>query len=477
MNPLEVVNSSALLPIFEAQQQAFAQNRNPAWETRIKHLKQLKLMLQSNIPAFEKALSDDFGHRSSDETRVAEIAGTVANIEYTIKHLAKWMAPEGRSTSIWFKPADNKLIPQPLGVAAVMVPWNYPVNLSIVPLASALAAGNRCMIKMSELTPSTEKLLRKLLAEYFAEDHVSIIGGDSSVAAEFSSLPFDHILFTGSTNVGKKVMAAAARNLTPVTLELGGKSPVIVSKDYPLEEASQRILWGKTTNAGQTCVAPDYALIPRGKTDDLKVWMSRHFRTMFPKGADSPDYTSIIDEVNFIRLNRLIDDAEKKGAEVVRMENPTDFHQKRKKLPFTLVINPPEDSLIMKEEIFGPILIVLEVDSVDEAIDYVNDRERPLALYYFGHSESERENVLKNTIAGCVAINDVLMQYLQVSLPFGGVGSSGFGSYHGREGFDTFSHKKSVFTQRGVGRFTGTKLIYPPYTSLGRSIIKMMGGG
>lgn len=469
-------SGSTLRATYSAQRAEYKRGRISGCKERVANLRKLKSAIAKNKEEIVRALAQDFGHRASEETRLAEISTTIQSIDYTIKNLSKWMAPERRSTSVWFFPGKNEVVTEPLGVVGIMVPWNYPVNLALCPLAAALSAGNRCMIKMSELSTATETLLRKILGEEFDQDQVAVVGGDAKVAAEFASLPFDHLLFTGSSAVGRKVMAAAAGNITPVTLELGGKSPVIIDSDFPIKEASLRILWGKVTNAGQTCVAPDYALIPLGRAVELKTWCKYHFEKLFPRGARSADYTSIIDEVNFNRLLELINDAEQRGAKIFRAEELTDFHRAQKKLPFTLVINPPEGSRILDQEIFGPVLIAIEIESVDAAIDYVNERDRPLALYYFGNDKRRQAKVVRETCAGGVTINDVLLQFLQVSQPFGGVGASGFGAYHGKEGFDTFSHRKPIFLQRGLGRFTGLKLIYPPYNSFVRAIIRIMGG-
>lgn len=468
--------SSALASTLHAQRKAFEGNRSPDLLQRQRQLDRLAELLQKNRNRIISALKRDFGHRSADETRIAEIGATVGNIHYARRHLARWMRGHRRGTSIWFLPGSNHIRPQPLGVVGVMAPWNYPINLAVSPLASALAAGNRVMVKMSEFTPASCELLTQLLADEFDQDHVAVFGGDADVAAAFAALPFDHLLFTGSTNVGRKIMAAAAPNLTPVTLELGGKSPVLIAPDYPIEEAAERILWGKTFNAGQTCVAPDYVMVPRGSLDDLVIWMSRHYRERFPRGAASEDYSSVIDQRQFDRLEALLQTLNPAECRIVALEEMTAELRQQRKFPTTLVINPPADSRVMSGEIFGPVLPVIEVDSVDDAIGRINQGERPLAMYLFSHDAHVQEHVLKSAHAGGVTVNDVMLQYLQVAQPFGGVGASGFGRYHGREGFETFSNMKSVFVQRGLGRFTGLKMLYPPYGALSRRLISMMGG-
>lgn len=461
---------------FHEQKAAFEKNKFPSVNERRRQLKALKDALTENSDAIISALRKDFGNRCTEETRLSEISNSVGNIDYAIRHLGSWMRPRTRGTGIWFLPGENTIAPQPRGVVGIIVPWNYPINIAVSGLASAIAAGNRCIVKMSECTPASEKLLQEIIASVFEKDHISIVGGEADAAAAFSALPFDHLMFTGSTRVGRFVMAAAAKNLTPVTLELGGKSPVIVHDQYPIDEVAKRVLWGKTYNAAQTCIAPDYALIPKGKTEDFKIWLSRHFHDHFPEGISSNDYTSIINKANYDRLNSLVNEAEADGATIIRMEEPTAAHIQNRKFPLTLILNPNLESRVMKEEIFGPIFPIIEVDSVDAAIDFVNERERPLALYLFSDSSRLQEQVLASTHAGGVTINDVMMQYLQPSQPFGGVGASGFGSYHGKEGFITFSHMKPVFRQRGIGRFTGVKLLYPPYGKLGRRLISLMGG-
>lgn len=466
----------AFTEVLQKQRLAFEKDRNPSPASRIAKLKALAKALQDNRPKIIAALNRDFGHRPTEVTRIAEIGASVGHIEYAVKHLHGWMRPRRRGTSMWFLPGSNRIEPQPLGVVGIMAPWNYPINLAVAPLVSALAAGNRAMIKMSEYTPASTRVLQEILAPLFDESEVAVFGGDARDSSAFSALPFDHLLFTGSTHVGRMVAAAAAPNLTPLTLELGGKSPVIIDDDYSIKEAASRILWGKTFNSGQTCVAPDYILLPKGKLNDFVIEMSRHYRAQFPNGAASDDYTSVIDQRNYDRLNALLETAQAGGTKAVAMEPHSDALAAKRKFPMTLLLNPSFDSRVMREEIFGPVLPVIEVDSVDEAIQQINAGDRPLALYFFGHSERNQEKVLKGTHAGGVTINDVMLQYLQVSQPFGGVGASGYGSYHGLEGFETFSHLKSVFSQRGFGSFTGLKLLYPPYGHIGRRLIGMMGG-
>lgn len=462
--------------VFEAQKAAFSTEPYPTPDTRLDRLVRLRKMVEQGSEAIVAAVSRDFGHRSPDESRIAEIAGTIAAIDYAIARVRRWMRPSGRHATIWFLPASNQVIAQPLGVVGIMAPWNYPVNLALVPLVSALAAGNRVMIKMSELSPATGQAVANLAKQFFDISELAILGGDAKEAAHFSSLPFAHLLFTGSSRVGLMVMSAAAQNLTPVTLELGGKCPAIVDGDFDLDEAAKRILWGKTFNAAQTCVAPDYVMVPKGTTVAFVEAMTRHYRVNYPEGASSDQYTSIIDERGYTRLMGMVDAAKREGAEVRTCEPITAEHNLRRKLPLTFVLNPSRSSALMQEEIFGPVLPVIEHDGLDDALRHVNQGEHPLALYYFGHSSKQRESVLQKSLSGGVAFNDVMLQFLQVDMAFGGVGASGFGRYHGKEGFETFSHLKSVFTQRGMGSFTGLKLLYPPYGRLGRLVTSLMGG-
>ena len=473
---LESTAVAHMTQVFEAQQEAFSLEPFPTLDVRLDRLVRLRKMVEQGSEIIVAAVSQDFGHRSPDESRIAEIAGTITAIDYAIARVRRWMRPSRRQATIWFLPASNQVIAQPLSVVGIMAPWNYPVNLALVPLVSALAAGNRVMIKMSELSPATGQALANLAKQFFDVNELAVLGGEAKESAHFSSLPFGHLLFTGSSRVGRMVMSAAAQNLTPVTLELGGKCPAIVDGDYELDEAAKRILWGKTFNAAQTCVAPDCVMVPKGQTAAFVEAMTRHYHANFPQGALSDQYTSIVDERGHSRLTGLVDAAKRAGAEVRVCEPTTPEHNRRRKFPLTFVLNPNRDSALMQEEIFGPVLPVLEHDGLDDALRLVKQGEHPLALYYFGHSSNQRESVLKKSLSGGVAFNDVMLQFLQVDMAFGGVGASGFGRYHGKEGFETFSHLKSVFTQRGMGRFTGLKLLYPPYGRLGRLVTSLMGG-
>jgi coniferyl-aldehyde dehydrogenase len=359
--------ASIMSRVFEAQRQAFELDRYPSADTRVERLMRLRKLIIDGQQDILDAVCLDFGHRSTEESRVAEIAGTIAAIDYAASKVHKWMRSRRRHTSIWFMPATNRVMPQPVGVVGIMAPWNYPVNLALVPLVSALAAGNRAMIKMSEMAPSTTKVLSQLMGSAFDESEIAITGGNAQDAAYFTSLAFDHLLFTGSAKVGRLVMAAAALNLTPLTLELGGKCPVIIDDDYSINEAARRVLWGKTFNAAQTCVAPDYVMVPRGKLNSFVEAISKHYATHFPDGALADSYTSTIDQHSYERLTTLVDTAKQSGATIHALEQPTARHAAARKFPLTLVINPPAGSRIMREEIFGPVLPVFTTLAIRRA--------------------------------------------------------------------------------------------------------------
>ena len=402
---------------------------------------------------------------------LAEFMSSLNDIAYCSKNLKKWMKPSRRHVPLQLQPASAKVIYQPLGVVGIIVPWNYPLFLAIGPLASALAAGNRCMLKLSEFTPETSRVTARIIAETFPDNLITVVNGEADVAAAFSKLPFDHLLFTGSTAVGKHVMRAAADNLTPVTLELGGKSPVIVDNDFSLEEAAERICYGKSLNAGQTCVAPDYILVDKSRLQPFVDAYFKAFRSLYPTVSGNSDYSAIINDRQHQRLLSLIQDAKQKGAEVVTLDDET-ITDGTRRMPPHLILNTNDDMDVMQQEIFGPLLPVIAVDGLDEAIEFVRARPRPLALYYFGLSRERQEQVLNQTHSGGVCINETLMHVAIDDIPFGGVGPSGMGHYHGHEGFLTFSKAKSVFSK---GRFNSAKLIFPPHTSkFKQAIVKFL---
>jgi coniferyl-aldehyde dehydrogenase len=455
---------SQLETLFQRQREAFRANPMPSAEQRIQWLKSLRELLFTEQDALIAAISQDFSNRSADETRLAEIMPSLHGIHYAAKRLKKWMKPSRRGVGLAFQPASAKVVYQPLGVVGVIVPWNYPLFLAIGPLVGALAAGNRVMIKMSESTPATSQLVKDLLARIFPEDLVAVALGEADVGVAFSRLPFDHLLFTGATSIGKHVMRAAAENLTPVTLELGGKSPAIVSVDVPLADAAERIAFGKTLNAGQTCVAPDYVLVPEDRVDGFVEAYRQAVKGFFPQLADNPDYTAIINERQLGRLSGYLTDAEAKGARLV----PLFPEAQGRRLPHTVVLNATDDMKLMQDEIFGPLLPVVPYRRIEDAFAYINDRPRPLALYYFGYGKAEQQRVLHETHSGGVCLNDTLLHVAQDDMPFGGIGPSGMGHYHGHEGFLTFSKAKGVFIKQ---RFNAAKMIYPPY---GKAIQKLV---
>ena len=447
---------TALTDLFNAQQQAFQAQLMPSAEQRIAWLRALRKVLVNEQKLLCETISADFSHRSHAETLLAELMPSLEGIDYACKRIKRWMKPVKRKVGIAFQPACAKVVYQPLGVVGVIVPWNYPLFLSIGPLTGALAAGNRVMIKMSEHTPRTAQLLKELLAQVFSEDLVCVVQGEADLAAAFSELAFNHLLFTGSTQVGKQVMRAAAKNLTPVTLELGGKSPAIISAHVPLAEAAERIAFGKMVNSGQTCVAPDYILVSETRVDEFIEAMRSTVLKFYPKLADNPDYTAIINPQHLQRLEETLNDATAKGAQAIRV-HPEEQDQR---LPLTLLRNVTDEMRVMQDEIFGPILPIVSYTTLDDALAYIAQRPRPLALYYFGYARDEQQYVLHNSHAGGVCINDTLLHVAQHDLPFGGIGPSGMGHYHAHEGFLTFSHSKAVFSKQ---RLNAAKLIYPPY--------------
>jgi coniferyl-aldehyde dehydrogenase len=462
MLPMERLHPdpAGLQDTFARQREAAAREPYPDAATRDRRLAALERLLRGNVDAIAGAIARDFGHRSHHETRLLEIFPSLEAVRHARRHLRRWMRPERRGVSLWFRPGRAQVIAQPLGVVGIVVPWNYPVYLAAGPLVGALAAGSRAMIKMSELVPATGALLARLVAECFAPDEVCIVTGDLDVAREFGALPFDHLLFTGSTAVGRAVMRAAAENLTPVTLELGGKSPAIVAPGYPLAAAAERIMVGKLMNAGQTCIAPDYALVPAADADGFVDAARRTVTECWPDPMRSPDYTSIVDARHFARLTGYLDEARTRGAEIVTLVPGAAPDESTRRIPPTIVRGAPDDSRLMREEIFGPILPVVPYRDFDEALAYVNARPRPLALYHFDRDGSRIARVLTETVTGGVTVNDTILHIAQDDLPFGGVGPSGMGEYHGRDGFDVFSNRKGVFRQ---ARFNTIGLFKPPY--------------
>jgi coniferyl-aldehyde dehydrogenase len=432
-------------------------------ERRAEALDGLAQAVLRHADAFAEAVKSDFGHRSIHETKLADVYPVVATLRHARRHFGRWMKPRRRPIPWMFRPASGQVIYQPLGVVGIVSPWNYPVQLTLAPLTGAIAAGNRVMIKPSEVTPATSALLEKVLAEVFQPDEVSVVQGGPDVAQAFVDLKFDHLLFTGSTSVGRHVMRAAAENLVPVTLELGGKSPAVIAPDYPLDQAAERIAAGKLFNAGQTCIAPDYVLVPHDREAAFVDAFRNAATRLYPTLAQNPDYTAIISERHHERIGRLVADARERGAAVHEI-NPAHerFEALERKMMPVVLTDVPEDALVAREEIFGPVLPVMAYGNLDDAYRHINSRPRPLAFYLFSHDRRTVDKALERVVAGGVAINDTMLHAVQEELPFGGVGESGMGAYHGEAGFRTFSHAKSVFHQ---SRFNAGGMTKPPYGS------------
>lgn len=463
---------SVLRALLDRQRAAFLRDGPPSAEVRIERIDRCIGLLVDHKEDIARAAAADFGHRSHDETTFADTMVAIASLKHARAHVRQWMCPERRKAEFPFSlvGATAKVYYQPVGTVGVIVPWNYPIVLAFAPLAGILAAGDRAMMKPSEFTPAVSALLAQMIASVFSPEEIAVIQGGPEVGEAFSQLPFDHLLFTGATSVGRHVMRAAADNLVPVTLELGGKSPVIVGASANLDQAATKIMSGKLQNSGQICLAPDYAFVPKAQVNAFVTAAQTAVSKLYPTLKDNPDYTSVINQRHFDRLKGLLDDAKAKGARLIEI-NPAkeDFsQQEHRKLPPTLVLDTTDDMKIMKEEIFGPLLPIKTYSSADEAIAYVNAHARPLGLYYFGSDAAERDRVLSRTTSGGVSVNDVILHVAQEDLPFGGVGPSGMGAYHGREGFKTFSHARAVFTQ---GKIDVGALLRPPYGARFRKMI------
>lgn len=443
----------------------------PSWEVRLGWLRTLERLLEENSAALIQAVCHDFVHRSREETQMAELFPLREGIRYAKQQLRSWMRPQKRRVSHWFWPAQNRVFPQPLGIVGIVVPWNYPIYLALGPLTTALAAGNRVMIKMSEDTPYTGEVLQRLAQQYFGSELLVVVSGDLALAQAFVRLPFDHLFFTGSTSVGREVIQAASEHLTSLTLELGGKSPAIVTGRAHLKRAAHALVRGKMLNAGQTCVAPDYVLVKKNCRDKLIAALQTVATTYYPTLRDNPDYTAIINERHYKRLTRWIAEARHAGASVLTVNPKSESLAGTYKLPLTLIWDCPSTITLLQHEIFGPILPIITYEHLEEAIQYINSRPRPLALYLFTEDPTQVQQILNSTLSGGVAVNDTLLQIVQDDLPFGGVGASGWGHYHGREGFLTFSKLRSVFEQ---SRFGVTWMLRPPYGKLTKFLLKFM---
>jgi coniferyl-aldehyde dehydrogenase len=447
-----------LRQIFERQHAAARRDAAPGVAARRASLGSLSALVQESAGEIAQAIAADFGGRTLRETQILEVIPTLNAIRHCRKWVGRWMRPEHRAVDWLFQPARAWVRYEPLGVVGILSPWNFPLYLLLAPLANVLAAGNRAMLKPSEVTPALAELLERLVAERFAPEQVAVVRGGVDVARDFSSLPFDHLLFTGSTTVGREVMRAAAANLTPVTLELGGKSPAVVGADFPLEKAARSIAFGKWLNAGQTCVAPDYVLVPAAKAAAFADAVIAEARRAYPS-IEHSDYTSVITARHYDRLRAAVAEAEAGGARVIHHGGAA----VGRKMPPMVVLNAPLDGLLMREEIFGPVLPVVPYERIEDAVAFINARNRPLALYCFTHNARSRALLLDGATSGGVMLNGTLLQVAQDDLPFGGIGPSGMGAYHGRDGFLRFSHARAV---HAVGPINFLERLGPPWGSL-----------
>ncbi|MFV3126564.1 coniferyl aldehyde dehydrogenase [Niveispirillum sp. KHB5.9] len=458
--------------LLEAQRLAVLRDGAPGLKERLAALDGLAALVRRHLEDLIAAVSADFGNRPRQETELGELMPLMNGIRHVRRHLKGWMKPQRRGAGLAFQPASARVEYQPLGVVGILAPWNYPLFLTLGPLVDALAAGNRVMIKPSELAPRTAEMLRVLLGTLFADDRVAVVAGGADIAQEFSRLPFDHLVFTGSTRVGRAVMQAAASNLTPVTLELGGKSPVLILPDYPLDKAARTLAMGKFFNAGQTCVAPDYVLVPRDRLDAFAQILMDRVQAMYPAISGNPDYTSIIADRHHARLVAMVAEATAAGAQAMRHRDPG--NDAARLFPPTLLIDPPVDCMAMREEIFGPILPIIPYDRVEDAMAFVNAGPKPLALYCYSDDSARVAKVLDGTRSGGVTVNATMLHVGQEDLPFGGVGESGTGAYHGREGFQRLSHARAVLR---VGRFNQSHLVAAPYGKMTQWVTRLFIGG
>ncbi|NCP22644.1 MAG: coniferyl aldehyde dehydrogenase [Erythrobacter sp.] len=461
--------------VLKRQRAAHEADRPEPMDMRKDRVKRAIALLKENADALCSAMNADFGNRSQSQSMLTDIAGTINFGKYCLKHAEKWARPDKRHLQfpLGLLGAKAEVRYEPKGIIGILSPWNFPVNLSFGPLMQVFAAGNRAMIKPSEFTERTSELSAELVERYFAPEECAVFAGGPEVAAAFSELPFDHLVFTGSTATGRKVMEAAAKNLVPVTLELGGKSPVIMGESADFAKAGERVALGKMLNAGQICLAPDYLYVPEAKADEAVHGIWQATAAMYPTLLDNEDYASVVTDRHFDRLQDMVKDARDKGAEVIEI-NPGDedfSSTNARKMPLTILRNVTDDMQAMQEEIFGPVLPVKTYGHIDEAVEYVNRRDRPLGLYYFGSDDGEERRVLERTISGGVTVNDVVFHVSMEDLPFGGVGPSGMGSYHGIEGFREFSHARSVYSQTkiDVAKLAGLK---PPYGEATRKALR-----
>ena len=463
--------------IFDRQKSAFSRCAPLSLEKRLEALDQLLQSIVNHQDHLIQSVSADFGHRAATETRILEVFPLIDEIRFIKRHLRRWMRPRRVAANWQFRPSRARILYQPVGVVGIIGAWNYPILLTLSPLSNALAAGNHVIIKPSELAPQTAGVIQRIISEAFPEEYVAVITGGKEVASTLSALPLDHLLFTGSARVGKLVMKAAADNLTPVTLELGGKSPALVHESFSMATAADRICSAKFWNAGQTCVAPDYALVPAQKIDEFISHCEASITKRYPSPSSNTNYTHMISQSAWDRMQQLVDDARSKGARILQpAPSNSDITAANRSFPPTLIIGANDSMRVMTEEIFGPILPVLACDSLDAALNFINARPRPLAFYYFDTSQSRTGKVLEQTTSGGACINDCIFHFTQHRLPFGGVGPSGMGAYHGFEGFKTFSKKKGVYLQSSLVGSLLNKLFKPPYTRRTEQMIGLFMG-
>ena len=470
------VSKETMLSKLNTLKEPFQKNFNPDVNDRIDRIKRIQTLVEENIDDFHKALRLDFGTRHEQLSLMADTMPVINNAKHALKNIKKWIKPEKRKPNFPLGLLGSKAYVQfqPYGVVGIISPWNFPLTLSIAPLIEIFAAGNNAMMKLSEFVPATSDLTEKLINKYFNENEVVVINGGPQTSQSFAGLPFDHLLFTGSTNVAKKVASEAATNLVPMTLELGGKSPVIVGPNAKMKKSVDKIMMGKLLNSGQICISPDYVFVPEGKTEEFVQHAQEHVAENYPTIKNNPDYTSIIHLNHFERLRDLINDAKSKGATIVEL-NPAqeDFsQQEHHKIVPTLILNPTDDMKVMKEEIFGPLMPIKTYKNFEDTVSFINQNPKALALYYFGDDKEEMNNVLDNTSSGQAVMNDVLFQFSMHDLPFGGVGPSGMGAYHGHDGFKNFSHKRSVL--KGQNILDPGKMISAPFTEVTEKNIKRL---
>lgn len=475
-NPINTDAEEKMLELLRLQRERYLAEGEVSAETRIDRLDRTIDVLVANAERISDAMNSDFGCRPRQVNLMTDVTGSLENLKHAKKHLRKWMKAEKRPSMfpLGLLGGRSSIQYQPKGVVGVIAPWNFPLGMVFEPLAGVIAAGNRAMIKPSEFTPATSALIEEMVSKTFDPEEIAVVTGGPEVGQAFSSLAFDHMVFTGATSVARHIMAAASKNLVPVTLELGGKSPTIISETADLKEAIERTMVGKMLNAGQVCIAPDYVMLPEGKLNEAVAIAKDVIAQMYPTLLENEQYTAMLNDRHFQRMQKNIDDATERGAEIVAI-NPADEDfsvNPTQKIPPTLILNPDDEALCMQDEIFGPLLPLKTYAKFEDAIAYINARPRPLAAYYFGKDGAEEHRFLTGTTSGGACVNDVMFHMLQKDLPFGGVGPSGMGSYHGIEGFKAFSHAKSVYKQPGKIPVTKLAGFMPPYGDASEKSIK-----